>query len=89
MDNLSEYEDNHYYELEPKESLTVKESDILLVLDTYLTLMKYLLCKPDNTKKKKLKKDIKKIEKVKKSLLSRDDSIKKYLREDGGYIDYI
>ena len=67
--------------------LSPMEGDILKVLNTYLTIMKYLLHKPD--RRKELKKNIRKIQKIKKDLMKRDGSIKKYLDEEGQYYDLL
>lgn len=68
--------------------LSPMEDDILKVLNTYLTIMKYLLHKPVE-RKTELKKNVKRIKKIKKSLLCRDGDVKKYLDEEGQYYDLL
>lgn len=68
--------------------LSSMEYDILKVLNTYITIMKYLLHKPSG-RKKEFKKNIKKAMKMRKSLLEGDGKIKKYLDEEGQYYDLL
>lgn len=70
----------------PTNELNLLEVEILRVLDTYLTIVKYLLRKPAGVREK-LKKNVKKIKKVREALLRQDGSIKKYLDKDGYYYD--
>ncbi len=81
-------EDDYIGEGYYPEDLSSMEGDILKVLNTYLTIMKYLLRKPDG-RKAKLKKDVKRIKKIKKALMKQDGSIKKYLSEEGEYYDLL
>lgn len=87
MDIEVDYIDKEYYPTD-QDMLSPMEADILKVLNTYLTIMKYLV-NTGNKDKKEIKKDIKKAQKMKQALMKQDGSIKKYLREDGEYYGWL
>lgn len=80
--------DDYPEELYQEDTVSPMEADILKIIGTYLTIVNNLLT-TGHKDKKELKKEIKKAKKIRKAVMKQDGSIKKYLREDSEYYDWL